>query len=54
MYVICWQEENNNVWTKKWELISGEDAMQEYVSNLEQQLNIDSEDIFVFEFNKQV
>lgn len=32
MYYICWTENNEN----KWELIDGEDAMQEFVSDLEE------------------
>ena len=46
MWVICYTNENN---VNEWELIDGEDAMQERVYDLSEKLNIDPEDILVFD-----
>lgn len=44
-YVICYTDKHNK---NVWEIIDGEDAMQERVCEIESEHNIDSCDIMVF------
>lgn len=49
MYIICWFEEG-----RVWDQISGEDAMQVFVSELCERLELDPEDIYVFPVEKEI
>lgn len=51
MYVICYIDLKNN---QKWELISGEDAMQERVCELCNELNCEEDEIFVFDKDDEI
>jgi hypothetical protein len=48
--MICWATSIGN---KLWEIVSGEDAMQEFADNLIED-GIDEEDIFVFEMEDEL
>ena len=51
MYVICYIDLKNN---QKWELISGEDAMQERICELCNELNCEEDEIFVFDKDDEI
>lgn len=51
MYVICYTDLENN---QKWELIDGEDAMQERICELCNELNCEEDEIFVFDKDDEI
>ena len=51
MYVICYYDKKTQ--TNTWELISGEDAMQIYISEL-YDAGLEADDIMVFDIEEQI
>ena len=51
MYVICYTYGNG---VNDWEIVDGEDAMQERVCELTELYNLEDNDIIVFEYNDMI
>ena len=50
MYIICWVDEFDD---KSWEIVDGEDAMHEFVSDL-CRAGVDIKDICVFSMEDEI
>ena len=51
MYVICYTYGNG---LNDWEIVDGEDAMQERVCELIELYNLEDDDIIVFDYNDMI